>query len=101
MGGRRAGWVNGIFNDRRGAAKNKKTTVTRARSTEAGATFKNYAWTEAPFEAKGEFMGDYNGIAAYGGRVYGAWTETAAVAAAPDFTPRFREPPARLLTTTS
>lgn len=74
------GSVNVIFYDRRGDAQNKKTTVTLARSTDAGATFKNYAWTEAPFEAKGEFMGDYNGIAAYGGRVYGAWTETAAAA---------------------
>jgi len=31
--------------------------------------------TEDPFEVRGEFMGDYNGSAAFAGRVYGVWTE--------------------------
>ncbi len=45
------------------------------RSTDGGHSFNNYAWTEEPFEAGGVFFGDYSGIAAYGGRVYGIWTE--------------------------
>ena len=40
----------------------------------------NYAWTDEPFEASGVFFGDYSGIAAYGGRVYGIWTEKPAPA---------------------
>jgi hypothetical protein len=35
----------------------------------------NYAWTTEPFEAGGVFFGDYTGLAAFDGRVYGAWTE--------------------------
>jgi hypothetical protein len=31
----------------------------------------------------GVFFGDYSGIAAYGGRVYGIWTEQPALAPAP------------------
>jgi hypothetical protein len=46
-----------------------------ARSTDGGQTFANYAWTNDPFEASGVFSGDYSGITAYGGRVYGVWTE--------------------------
>lgn len=38
-------------------------------------SFANYAWTDNPFEAGGVFFGDYTGIAAFGGRVYGVWTE--------------------------
>ena len=51
-------------------------TVTLARSTDGGRHFMNYAWTDRPFDPRGQFMGDYNGIAAYGGAVYGVWTET-------------------------
>lgn len=71
--------VNGalsvIFYDRRADPANRKTTVTLARSTDGGQTFKNYAWTTTPFVATGDFMGDYSGIASYANRVYGAWTE--------------------------
>jgi hypothetical protein len=49
--------------------------VVLARSTDGGRSFSNYAWTDEPFEASGVFFGDYSGIAAYGGRVYGIWTE--------------------------
>jgi hypothetical protein len=49
--------------------------VTLARSTDGGASFQNYAWTTEPFEAGEVFFGDYSGIAALGGRVYGVWTE--------------------------
>jgi hypothetical protein len=49
--------------------------VVLARSSDGGRSFENYAWTETPFEAGGVFFGDYSGLAAYGGRVYGVWTE--------------------------
>ena len=69
------GSVNVIFYDRRGDPKNRAQTVTLARSTDGGSTFQNYAWTTEPFVAGGVFFGDYSGIAASGGRVYGVWTE--------------------------
>jgi photosystem II stability/assembly factor-like uncharacterized protein len=69
------GSVNVIFYDRRKDPQNLKQTVVLARSTDGGRTFPNYAWTEDPFEANGVFFGDYIGLAASGGRVYGIWTE--------------------------
>jgi photosystem II stability/assembly factor-like uncharacterized protein len=69
------GAANVIFYDRRGDPKNRKQTVTLARSTDGGASFQNYGWTTEPFEAGEVFFGDYSGIAAFGGRVYGVWTE--------------------------
>jgi hypothetical protein len=67
--------VNLLFYDRRGDPRGRKQIVVLARSTDGGQTFTNYAWTNNPFEASGVFFGDYSGIAAYGGRVYGVWTE--------------------------
>jgi Neuraminidase (sialidase) len=69
------GSANVLFYDRRGDPENRTQIVVLARSTDGGHTFKNYSWTEKPFEAGGVFFGDYSGIAAWGGRVYGAWTE--------------------------
>lgn len=69
------GSVSLLFYDRRRDPQNRQQIVVLARSTDGGRTFNNYAWTEQPFEAGGVFFGDYSGIAAYGGRVYGAWTE--------------------------
>jgi hypothetical protein len=69
------GAANVIFYDRRGDPQNRTQIVVLARSTDGGASFQNYAWTSEPFEAGGVFFGDYSGIAAYGGRVYGVWTE--------------------------
>jgi hypothetical protein len=69
------GAVNIIFYDRRGDPQNRKQIVVLARSTDGGRSFQNYAWTSEPFEAGGVFFGDYSGIAAYDGRVYGVWTE--------------------------
>lgn len=69
------GSVNVIFYDRRNDPKNRKQIVVLARSTDQGRTFNNYAWTDEGFEAGGLFFGDYSGLAAYGGRVYGVWTE--------------------------
>jgi BNR repeat-like domain len=69
------GSANLAFYDRRADLTNKTQTVTLARSTDHGSTFQNYAWTTNPFNASGVFFGDYIGIAALGGRVYGTWME--------------------------
>jgi len=69
------GAVNVVFYDRRGDPQNRTQIVVLARSTDSGSSFQNYAWTSEPFEAGGVFFGDYSGLAAYGGRVYGVWTE--------------------------
>jgi hypothetical protein len=74
------GSVDVLFYDRRGDPQNRKQIVVLARSTDGGRTFANYAWTDEAFEASGVFFGDYTGIAAYGGRVYGIWTEKPAPA---------------------
>jgi hypothetical protein len=74
------GSVNVIFYDRRLDRRNRKQIVVLARSTDGGRTFANYAWTDEPFEAGDVFFGDYSGLAAYGGRVYGVWTEKPAEA---------------------
>jgi len=64
-----------VFYDRRSDPKNRQQIVALARSTDGGRTFQNYAWMDQPFDAQGVFMGDYNGIAALNGRVYGVWTQ--------------------------
>jgi hypothetical protein len=74
------GSINAVFYDRRGDPQNRKQIVVLARSTDSGHTFSNYAWTNEAFEASGVFFGDYSGIAAYGGRVFGIWTEKPAQA---------------------
>ena len=68
------GSVNVVFYDRRGDPENRKETVTLARSMDGGKTFANYAWNAQAFDAQDVFLGDYTGIAALGGRVYGIWT---------------------------
>ena len=70
-----------VFYDRRGDAENRAAVVVLARSTDGGQTFANYAWTTMPFDPGDEFIGDYTGVAAWKGRVYGVWTygETPAV----------------------
>jgi len=65
------------FYDRRGDPANRKTLVTLARSTDGGKTFTNYAWSDQPFTGENAFLGDYEWLAAYGGRVYGIWAEAA------------------------
>lgn len=74
--------VNVVFYDRRRDPQNRKQIVVLARSSDGGHSFNNYAWTEDSFEAGGVFFGDYSGLAAYGGRVYGVWTEKPAPVAA-------------------
>lgn len=68
------GSVDVMFYDRRGDVKNRDAIVTLARSTDQGKSFKNYAWTRQPFYPNHAFIGDYTGIAAKDGRVYGIWT---------------------------
>ena len=75
------GSVNVVFYDRRLDLSNLKQIVVLARSTDGGRTFDNYAWTDNQFEASDVFFGDYSALAAYGGRVYGAWAEKPAPAA--------------------
>jgi hypothetical protein len=69
------GAINVIFYDRRVDPRNRKQIVVLARSTDQGHTFNNYAWSDEAFEAGGVFFGDYTGLAAFAGRVYGVWTE--------------------------
>jgi hypothetical protein len=71
------GSENIIFCDRRADPSNRSYYLTLARSTDAGQTFENYAWSTQPSDPKDVFMGDYMGIAAYGGKVYGIWARTA------------------------
>ncbi|MGH9375303.1 MAG: sialidase family protein, partial [Terriglobia bacterium] len=68
------GAANVIFYDRRGDPNNQRQIIVLARSTDGGETFANYAWMTKPFDADGLFIGDYTGLAAFDGRVYGAWT---------------------------
>jgi hypothetical protein len=77
------GSVNILFYDRRADPDYRKQSVVLARSTDSGKTFANYAWSSDPFEASGVFFGDYTGLAAYGGRVYGVWMEKPVPAAEP------------------
>ena len=69
------GSVYVVFYDRRGDPRNRAQAVVLARSIDSGQSFQNYSWTDQPFTAKGGFIGDYNGLAAMNGRVYGIWTE--------------------------
>jgi hypothetical protein len=66
-----------IFYDRRGDPNNALATVTLARSSDGGRTFKNYSWSDTQSDPKQATLGDYIGIGAYGGLVYGAWPENA------------------------
>jgi hypothetical protein len=64
------GSVNVVFHDRRGLA-GTMTGVTLARSIDGGRTFVNHRLPVDPFDCCGRstFLGDYNGIDAYGGRI--------------------------------
>jgi hypothetical protein len=72
------GAVYSVFYDRRGDSANIKPIVVLARSTDGAHSFTNYAWTDVAFDPhESSFLGDYNGLAALGGRVYGIWPEEA------------------------
>jgi hypothetical protein len=65
-----------VFYDRRDDPENRRAVIVLARSTDGGQSFANYAWTTTQFDPDDQFIGDYPGIAALNGLVYGAWTET-------------------------
>jgi hypothetical protein len=65
------------FYDRRDDPDNLLARMTLARSTDGGRTFVNYDWSEIASDPTRTNLGDYIGLTALGGRVYGAWPETA------------------------
>lgn len=65
------------FYDRGADPENHLTSMTLARSTDGGRHFTNYRWSDAPFEGRGAFLGDYTWLTAFDGQVYGVWAETA------------------------
>ncbi len=67
-----------IFYDRRDDPKNGLPTMTLARSADGGRTYRNYTWSPRTSDPKEATLGDYIGVAAQDGRVYGAWPETVA-----------------------
>jgi hypothetical protein len=87
------GSIDVLFYDRRSDPQNKKQIVVLARSTDGARSFNNYTWTDNPFEASGVFFGDYSGLAAYGGRVYGIWTEKPSPAPEPKEKPEGKDKP--------
>jgi hypothetical protein len=71
------GSVNIIFCDRRSDSENRSYRMVLARSTDGARTFQNYVWSTKTSDPSDVFMGDYMGIAASGGKVFGVWTRTA------------------------
>jgi len=71
------GSVNLVFCDRRADPANRSYYMVLARSTDSGESFKNYSWSIKPSDPSEVFMGDYMGIAANAGKVYGVWARTA------------------------
>jgi hypothetical protein len=69
------GAVYVLFYDRRDDPDNRRATVTLARSADGGRTFANFAWSDRSYDPTAACLGDYLGLAALGGRVYGAWVE--------------------------
>jgi hypothetical protein len=63
------------FYDRRDDSANRTTRVTRARSTDHGKSFANFAWSDAPFAGDNMFLGPYSWLVARQGRVHGVWVE--------------------------
>jgi len=66
-----------VFYDRPPDPENRKPIVILARSTDRGRTFASYAWTVTPSDPRRAAHGDYIGVAAVGGRVYGTWVDNA------------------------
>ncbi len=71
------GHLHTVFYDRRNATPENPlaTEVTWATSRDGGVTWTNQIISESPFvPGKAPFFGDYNNIAAHGGRVRPVWT---------------------------
>jgi hypothetical protein len=71
------GSVNVIFCDRRLDPGNHTYYMVLARSTDGGQTFQSYLWSTKPSDPEGVFIGDYMGLTAGAGKVYGIWTRPA------------------------
>ena len=54
---------------------NRRAIIVLARSTNGGQSFVNYSWIASAFNLEDQVIGDYTGLAAFNGQVYGAWTE--------------------------
>jgi hypothetical protein len=70
-----SGAVNVMFYDRRRDPANRSTDVVLARSTDGARSFRNYLLSEHSFDPQGGAIGEYTSLTAFGGRVYGTWTE--------------------------
>ncbi len=64
------------FYDRRFDPTGKTAQFVLARSTDDGRSFTNYVWSTAPFSTDNVVLGDYTGLTALDGCVYGVWAET-------------------------
>jgi hypothetical protein len=64
------------FYDRRFDPSAGTAQFVLARSTDDGKTFTNYIWSMAPFSTDNVVLGDYTGLTALDGCVYGVWAET-------------------------
>ncbi len=71
-----SGAINVLFYDRRHDPANKSANVVLARSTDGGRTFRNYLLSDHSFDPQGGMIGEYTALAAFSGRIFGAWTET-------------------------
>ncbi len=66
------------FYDRRNDPTAGTAQFVLARSTDDGKSFENYVWSMDPFGTMNVVLGDYTGLAAFDGCVYGVWAETRA-----------------------
>jgi len=70
-----SGAVNVMFYDRRRDPANRSMDVVLARSTDGGRTFRDYMLSDHSFDPQGGAIGEYTSLTAFGGHVYGSWTE--------------------------
>jgi BNR repeat-like domain len=73
-----SGAVNVMFYDRRRDPANKTVDVVLARSTDGARTFRNYLLSDHSYDPMDTMIGEYTGLAALGGHVYGSWVEVVA-----------------------
>ncbi len=64
------------FYDRRFDPTARTARMVLARSTDGGRTFRNYIWGTDAFSTENVVLGDYTGLTALDGCVYGVWTES-------------------------
>ncbi|HEV2386301.1 MAG TPA: sialidase family protein [Candidatus Acidoferrales bacterium] len=64
------------FYDRRNDPSARTAQFVLARSTDGAHSFQNYLWGTDSFDAMNVVLGDYTGLAALNGCVYGVWAES-------------------------